>query len=452
MKTQVFSFILKISAGIVVILAVWFMFTYFLIEIGVVIPSNYEETLLSENEEKLLNKDPIEIEDLSYGCRFGVFSKDLTYQYGNMDSKDITLSRGVIEKEKSNLNGNFSFSVLDRPNDICVIKYSIQPYLNINAGFIRYPNYDFVSYGAILLIYIIYIYILTSKLVKRWQKEFEKISKITHEIRQQNLDFDYESSNITEFKETTESLITMRDELKLALYNQWKIENNKNEEIAALAHDIKIPLTIIKGNTELLIEDNPEIAQTKHMENITQASKKMEAYITTLIHFVKADKISYDSKKYITCEEFAESIKCEIDKFALSYHSIIEFDISALKGSLLLDYFAVERAILNIVSNALEYRSGDSMVRCGIKSDNKWFYLSVYNAEEEFSEEVIKKGKELFYTSDKSRRSIHYGIGIPYTDKIVQAHYGEVILKNDEIKGALVIIKLPIKTEIQSSR
>ena len=58
-----------------------------------------------------------------------------------------------------------------------------------------------------------------------------------------------------------------------------------------MAHDIKIPLTVIKGNTELVLDYDTKPYNVSHLQNVMEAAEKIEKYLTILIQYIKADKI-----------------------------------------------------------------------------------------------------------------------------------------------------------------
>lgn len=292
-----------------------------------------------------------------------------------MDDVDIQIAENVVKGDKSVKQGSFAYGVYNRTNDILVIKYSIKPYINIEFGFIKYPNYNLVSLATLLIIYIGYIYYLISRLIKEWANEFMKISNIVNEIQEQNLDFHFESSSIKEFNKTINSIIIMRDALKTALYKQWEIENNKIKEITALAHDIKIPLTIIKGNAQLNLIHNNEFKNEKYINNVIDASEKMEQYISVLIQYAKVNDIDFMKKEYVRCEEFVNRIINDINVFTESYEKNVIFNKDKTTGKLYVDYFAIERAILNIIKNAIEYGVDGRNIICDINTIS--FYISV---------------------------------------------------------------------------
>lgn len=81
----------------------------------------------------------------------------------------------------------------------------------------------------------------------------------TKEISEQNLDFEVGHSNIKEFEDVLCSFSSMKDNLKSSLEKQWNAEKLQREQIAALAHDLKTPLTVIQGNADLIPNSFPAL-------------------------------------------------------------------------------------------------------------------------------------------------------------------------------------------------
>ena len=101
------------------------------------------------------------------------------------------------------------------------------------------------------------------------------------------------------------SMDKMKEALKVSLKKQWKLEQTRREQISALAHDIKTPITIVRGNVELLVETNQTEEQKEFTNYICESTYQMERYIKTLIEISKAEmghilcKENIDSKKYM---------------------------------------------------------------------------------------------------------------------------------------------------------
>ena len=225
------------------------------------------------------------------------------------------------------------------------------------------------------------------------------------------------------------------------MYQTWKIENEKNEEIAALAHDIKIPLTIISGNTELLKCYSSDEYSLSHLQSIWGAVGKMEEYVNLLIKYVKADRIDFHEKESMPCNSFSHKIVSEIKEYISGSEEIIKFNVEKVRGTIKIDYISLERAIFNIIDNAIEYKVYGDKIMCFIGQKDDSYIFTICNEKGEFSSQVLENGTKLFFTSNNNRNSIHYGIGLAYANKVIQSCEGELELYNSKEHGAVVSIK-----------
>ena len=77
---------------------------------------------------------------------------------------------------------------------------------------------------------------------------------MTEKIEHQDLEFPCPDSQVLEIKKILETFGRMRDTLKESLMKQWELESARKEQMGALAHDLKTPLTVIRGNVQLMGE------------------------------------------------------------------------------------------------------------------------------------------------------------------------------------------------------
>ena len=105
-----------------------------------------------------------------------------------------------------------------------------------------------------------------------------------------------------------DSLYKMKCALKESLEEQWNQEKEKQEQIAALAHDIKTPLTIIKGNAQLLEEGSLAEEEQEYNQYILRNIAEIEHYLTMLREMLLSPKESAGEEK-ISCQELGERLE-----------------------------------------------------------------------------------------------------------------------------------------------
>jgi signal transduction histidine kinase len=239
----------------------------------------------------------------------------------------------------------------------------------------------------------------------------------------------------------------MKNSLKASLKEQWIVEEQKREQISALAHDVKTPLTIIKGNIELLKETEITEEQENYCQYIVDSSKKMDKYIERLL-LVARDELEIKILDENVClKELLSSIKNQTESLGRTKNIDVIWQINIEKGLYIKGYREdLERALMNIISNAVDFSSNNSTVKIINTMDKDHLIIRIIDQGKGFSEKMLKHGKEKFAMSDESReRNEHHGLGLYIADNIIRKYNGEIILSNNVDKGGIVIVKIPIE-------
>ena len=177
----------------------------------------------------------------------------------------------------------------------------------------------------------------------------------TKQVACQNLDFEVGHSAIREFEDVLCSFSDMKDNLQASLKRQWSAEQLQREQIAALAHDLKTPLTVIQGNIDLICETELDEEQRLYAGYITEGTEQIGVYIKTLID------ISRTAAGYqLHCEAFdlsdyMEQIAALANSLCLTKGIYLHMETATDLGTLVADKLLLEHAILNVIGNALDY-------------------------------------------------------------------------------------------------
>jgi len=274
---------------------------------------------------------------------------------------------------------------------------------------------------------------------------FETLNVITRYIKEQNLQFTPEFTHIKEFDDVIDSLIEMRDALRSSLEAQWRLEKNKKEQIGALAHDIKIPITIIKGNAELLSLSIQNEEQAEYTKYILGAGNQIEQYISQLIYLSKTEESLTIHLEKAFIDKLTETLQKDISAYKGNKKITISFKKENLKKEAEIDWQLLHRALLNILTNAVDYTPEDGTVSVHAECDSDTLYFFVKDTGNGFSESGLKKATELFYMDDKARQSKgHYGMGLTFAKNAVNLHNGELTLGNTIEGGGEVRVKIPL--------
>lgn len=301
---------------------------------------------------------------------------------------------------------------------------------------------------------IIVCIFLTARFAKNMRLQLAPLFEATSEVAKQNLDFEVGHSKIKEFEDVLLSFSNMKNSLKYSLEKQWKAEQMQREQIAAVAHDLKTPLTIIRGNADLISETELDDEQRLYAGYITNSSEQMQGYIKTLIYISRASAGYQLHMEQVNVSLFLEQIMARIDALCRPKDVQLQIGMENIPANIAADQTLLERAILNVVSNALDYTPKGSTLHFSATEKNNNLEISVTDEGAGFSTEALQHAQEQFYMADRSRGAeLHFGMGLYITKSIIEQHGGKMVLENAvETGGARVILKIPCRSERDDGR
>lgn len=124
-----------------------------------------------------------------------------------------------------------------------------------------------------VIITVVTIFLKTLFWTRKIATKLQPLIEASNKIRMKNLDFTIGFCGIREFDEVLESFEKMKNALGDSLKENWRVEENRKTQISALLHDIKTPVTFIKGNAELLNESNLDDYQKDYIQFIKRMFK-----------------------------------------------------------------------------------------------------------------------------------------------------------------------------------
>jgi len=220
----------------------------------------------------------------------------------------------------------------------------------------------------------------------------------------------------------------------------------RRKQIFALAHDIKTPLTVVRGNTDLLLKTSQTENQKEYTTFIEESTHQMEQYIKTLIEISKAE-IGYTlNKQPVNSKLFMNSMYSQVAALATFKKLSINLKTHNLPKSFGVDNDLLQRAVLNIASNAVDYSPEDGKIDFSVEIIGDNIYFCIVDCGKGFSPDALKNAAQQFYMADQSRTSrAHYGMGLFIAKSIVEQHGGVLLLENsEETGGGKVTIIIPV--------
>jgi signal transduction histidine kinase len=437
-----------ISIGLALVLALLFStaFVTIMINEGLIIPSNQTENLILEKKEEIAKNDSFDKNLIPKEAKFLFISKDQKVIASNMDPKEQERALNFHNREEVS-SSKLSYMEISRKDGYVIISYLLKSSYKKAWMEKFFPKVNNFYLFIITLSSFVLCLLMTIFWSKKITKELEPMIKTSEEIRQRNLDFKMPHSNIKEFNKVLEGLDHMKKALSQSLQKERQEEENRKSQIAALAHDIKTPLTILRGNAELLQETKLDSEQKDYLNYILKNSKRIEDYSQTLILMNKTEAIEKNSFEKINSHDLAEKIIGLSQEICLLEKRKLKTKVNiSRKSKIFLDMDLFERAFENILSNACLYSPKKSPIDLEIKEEKNYLEIKLRDFGQGFSKEDLLHAEEKFYRGDSSRHSDkNFGLGLYTARKIVDLHKGDMILENiKEGPGARVTIKLPL--------
>lgn len=410
----------------------------------IVYPANYAQEQATEAYDTLKQVGKITPDIIPDLCDYVIFDLNGNAEDGNLPENGMQDAWAAVQDNKTQ-DGGYYFTVIPRNTEYCVLRYRLVPqYKTPFLQHIPVLPQSLIFAVAVLGIFFI-IVIIAIFFGKALNKRLSVLVATANKIEQHELDFEISNSGIREIDTVLSSMDSMRIALKESLEQQWKVEQRKNSQMSALAHDLKTPLTIVRGNAELLLESNLSEVQKKYTEYIENSSLQMQNYVQTLIEVTRSWQGYQFNPVKFECPVLFREIEQQSKSLCTINELTLRWDCEYSTNQVLIDHDLFFRALINIISNAVEHSPRGGSITISITEEKNFFVFCIYDTGTGFSAEALKRGKEQFYMDDVSRNSkTHFGIGLYAADSIIQKHNGQLILENSkETGGAKVTIKLP---------
>lgn len=290
---------------------------------------------------------------------------------------------------------------------------------------------------------VLFTLIFSSHFAKSVLYPLQILTKGTEQIKNSNLDFelDYHANN--ELGALCESFSAMQNALKNSLSAQWKMEQERTENVQALAHDLKSPLSIIKAYTETLIDDTEiDVEQTEYLSVIKENTEKSIVLVNQMQYTTELTLPNVNIEKdSINLEEWLQKKRAEYELRAKDKKVCISLKMASdIPATIFADKNKLERILDNVISNSIEYVPVSGRIEINVEADETYIYYAVLDNGDGFSSKDLNKALERFYRGDEARSSkgSHSGLGLYIVKQLSGLLGGSVEISNPQSGGACV--------------
>ena len=415
---------------------------------GVVIPANQVESDLSALRSDIETSKVFNPNVLPDGTRYVFLTREFKLKKSNMP---VNLQEeSLLNYQFKNAHGGIYgyFQSFERSDGIVIVNYQLSPRYRNEWMNQHFPNANLLMIGSMIVSILIIFIALTFYYANKLRQQLRPILRATEKISQQDLDFQTSQSTIKEFNQVLSGLDHMRAALRDSLMENWKAEQDKQNQISALTHDLKTPLTVTRGNAELLAMTPLDEKQTDLLEHFQKGIAQVDSYVQELSELNKMSLKKTLTLGEVSLKDFVEDIYDQTLSLAQTKQIKVICAKKEIDNEIMgnWDRPLLNRAFMNIVSNAVEHSPSGSQLTLFTKIESDEFKFICLDSGPGFSLESLEKATQLFYQEDKSRQSRnHSGLGLTIANDIIRLHHGSLALANDNgTGGAKVTIILPL--------
>lgn len=304
---------------------------------------------------------------------------------------------------------------------------------------------------SIVQIWCPYVYAVISMILvsalfyrKRLNRPIQILLHGIEEIKKENLDISINYDSKDEMGMVCASFEEMRKELVRGKQQMWHLVEEQKKLNAAFAHDLRTPLTVLRGYSDFLRRYMPEgkVSQEKLDDTLDVMSGyigRLEHYTNTMkeLHSLDDRKVMKDKVDILDVQEEMMQITKMLGQIGLVKISWKE--VLTESEHLQLDKWIVMEVFENLLSNAMRYARHQVWV--SIKSENGTLYLHVEDDGKGFSKEDLKLASEPYYSNDKNGsdklEDEHFGIGLHICTCLCKKHGGDMSIANRMDGGAI---------------
>jgi len=280
-------------------------------------------------------------------------------------------------------------------------------------------------------------------------KPINKLKAATKRVKEGDLNFQLEKTGEDEIGELSTDFEEMRAHLKTEIDARIQYEQDLRNLIGNISHDLKTPLTAIKGYAEGMMDgvaDTPE-KQEKYLKTIRSKAEDMTRMVEELALYTRIDCKSYPYyfEKVKLIDFFKDCI--EEDKPELEQQNI---DISLVnclseEEEVYADREQLKRITMNIIGNAVKYLSKESgSIKIVLLDEEQYIRTEISDTGVGIAAVDLPHVFERFYRGDTSRNSGKggSGLGLAIVKQIVEDHGGTILAKSKEGEGTTISFTL----------
>ena len=277
---------------------------------------------------------------------------------------------------------------------------------------------------------------------KKLRNPITQLQNGVERIQEDNLDFHIEYDGDDELGRLCCSMEKMRRELRQKHKALWESLEQRKLLNASVSHDLRTPITVLKGYLDYLEKNIPQDKLTEDMlldtvSSMQGAVNRLELYVESVRDIEKIENIEIEKR--------SENVKLLLNELRSNVQQLTGDKEIIISNNITIDKIQIDKGVFfrileNLLQNALRYAEKQVSINLSHKKD--FLILTVKDDGKGFSAADLEKATTVFYSNDKEKQ--HFGIGLSVCKILCEKHGGLLYVGNQKEKGACVTAKLKI--------
>lgn len=232
-------------------------------------------------------------------------------------------------------------------------------------------------------------------------------------------------------------------------------QNLQREFFTNASHELKTPITAIKGCAEILLAGNlPSEAHVEFLEIIAKENERLSNLVKDLLLLNRYDTNQIQlNKKEFSLNDLIKDILMQTKSLAtLKSHKVLF--VCDTEYRFIGDRARLKQGLLNLVTNAIHYSPDETKISLSLAKEQSQLIIKVEDLGIGIPKKDVKHIFERFYRVDRARdrHTGGTGLGLAIAKSIVEAHDGLIKVKSKEEKGTTFIISFPIERVLEATK
>lgn len=247
---------------------------------------------------------------------------------------------------------------------------------------------------------------------------------------------------------THETVLTLVDRT-----STYDISEQDLDFIAFAAHELRGPITVIRGYLDVLEEElDTVLAPDQHelFRRLTVSANRLSGYINNILNTSRYDRRHL--KVHLAEDTLAgiyDTIRDDMDLRAHSQNRLLNVAIPADLPTIAADRASISEVLGNLIDNAIKYSNEGGVINVTAAVRGDFVEVSVEDHGIGMPGNVVSNLFQKFYRSHRSRETVSgTGIGLYISKGIVESHGGSIAVRSEEGKGSTFIASLPIYSTV----